>query len=773
MTETRVIIDNDREATPDQMVTMQDGIEASIDHIVGDTLVPTRGYAGMLVSYQGTVVTVGAGRLYNTSKVYAFDTASTFDMVNHLPLATKRTVLITAYGSEVDTDVAQVNFLIEAESTPTAPVYKPSGVATTHKRLAIVGAAYGDEAANPVDPDVGLSVPVARITLTPAGIASCVNLDANGVPNLSDHEDRIEDIEAFDAKIGPQVSSLATDLANLAKQITSPADNQQLQRIELRLADLDAAVGIPSTAADSSADTLFNSTNTDIANVLSHVTVDEGWRFPDAAANDTVPSLFNPFDTAGSVKGGLLIPTYTRYPRRNTGAPTGSVLANSYTYNPVAYTEKTITSSVTNYGKSYTVSQGGFGAFSYNGLNAAGSTYDPITGIYTLKNGETFKAQYLGATSLFDVLFDVKQYRLTEFWTTTVTSDPYWDAVVQAPVSISGYHVAMSELIGQDQWIDAVGFTLKALDAQGDVTVIVCEATSTAAPDPTKVLSKVTIPYASLLTGTETVAPLPSPVLLSAGKRIAYILVTTGAHTVATTDSSNYPGGTFFALAPSGYAAADLTKNLCLTIYGCKFAASVASLQLQNLQLAGGIENISIQAQSIAPASTSVIYEMQLAGVWTALSSDNIGLLNAGGALPPNVPFRVTFSGTPDMMPALNLAGTTIHTSRPDTTMTAVWPATPRTPPVSTQHITVIEQMDSFDSGYHTAAVKLLTGAGYTTQTSPSTVSDDTTSVPGSVIRTSTFNLGAAVASYKVMTSATTSTSLKVFSVSNIKDYVL
>ena len=771
MTEKRVIIDLDREATPDQMVTMQDGIEDSIDHIVFDTLVNDRGYSGLNVSVNGTKITVGVGRYYAAGKVYAFDTPLEIDVLGKLPQATKRMVLITAYSTEGETDKEQVNFLDAAASTPQAPVYKPQAVATTYSRLAVVQPAYGDEAPNPPTPGYGLALPVAQLLLTPAGItiqAGGYNLSDGLVPNLQAVEARVDALEVFEAKVGPQVSSLASDLATLANQLKSSASQGVIGRILLRIASLDSKVGIPSNAADSSADYLLDGTNTDLTHPLSNCKVQEGIRFADDNAATTVLNLFNPFETAAAIKGGVLFPMYDRYLRRTTGPKTGTVQANSYTYNPVSYTQKTETRTRTRFGTQFQVCTNS--AFWNSG------SYDPITSIFTLySTGETFKAAF--DLNGLPYIYSADGYahipiRLQQFWTDTV-SDTYWDAVVQAPQSLAGYHMAESELIGQDQWVDAVGFYLDKVDSQGPVTVLVCEAGKNAAPKPTAVLAQVTVPYAQLVAG-ENIAALPTPVLITAGKRISYVVVTAGAHALQTTDGANFPQGTFFVLAPSGYAQGDLTKHLRLNIYGCKFRQATTTIQLQNLQLAGGITSIDILAGTIAAASVSVQYSIQVAGVLLPLSAASVGLLNAGGSLPPNLPLYVTFTGTPDMQGAVNLAKSTVTVSRPKTVLAHVWPKNPRTPPVPSANIRAIVRYESYDAAQHSWGAKLLTGASrpYLTQTAPNSFSD-VVYADGSVERTYVWNLGAAVSAYQLLTTSTATTPFKVGLGAWIKDFVL
>ena len=779
MTETRINILLDMELTPDVLVGMQDGPEASLDHVVGDTLVPDRGYAGLVASFAGTVVTIGTGRLYNAGKVYAFDTPATFDVLakSKLPVATKRIMLLVAYGTEQDSAPEQVNFLVEAQSTPAAPVYKPQAMATEHQRLAVVQDAYGDEAPNPVYPGTGLALPVAVAVLGPTGILSLQNIVDGQVPNLSDIARRTAALETFEATIGPEVSTLAATLAGLS---AAPNDQAQIGRLFLAIADLDAKVGIPSNAADASSDYLLDGTNSDLAHPLSNCRVMEGIRFADDGAADAVLDRFNPFETLSVVMGGVLFPAYDSYVRQTTGPATGDVIANAYTYQNVTYTQKTIARSRVRYGADFDVCT--------NSSFWNSGTYNPITSIFTLPDGETFRAAYdpsqtaatgagsgttasnaIGYVGADGNVYLHEMVRLEQFWTDTV-SETYWDAVVQAPQVVPGFHLAESFLNGQEFWLPAVGFSLTALDAQGDVTVMVVQAGDNAQPNPASVLASVTVPYARLALG-KNVAAFATPILVEAG-HVAIVIATTGSHRIATTDGASFPQGTFFALSPSGYAAGDLTKHLALDLYSVKFRQSVLSVQLKNLQLAGGITSIDILGGTVVPGATALTYEIQLGGVWVPLSGLTTGQLNAGGALNPNIPLRVTLAGTPDMMPALDLAHSNAHVSRPKTSLAHVWPKAPRTPPVSSSQIRVIQRFEAYDPAQHSWGGRLLTGTGYLVQTAPSSFTD-VIGADGALTRTSVYNLAAAVASYKVLTLGTATTPLDVDHGASIKDYVL
>jgi len=85
-------------------------------------------------------------------------------------------------------------------------------------------------------------------------------------------------------------------------------------------------------------------------------------------------------------------------------------------------------------------------------------TYDPISGIFTLKDGETFKAAFDLTGGIYSANSGGLSHvsvRLQEFWSDTV-SDPYWDRITTTN-QISGAQIVETFPIGQDAWLHSVG----------------------------------------------------------------------------------------------------------------------------------------------------------------------------------------------------------------------------------------------------------------------------------------------------------------------------
>lgn len=751
------------ENVPEDINNMQTYVADSIDHIVADTIVDTPKFSGFAAAKSGPAqVTVASGRLYNNGKVYAKTVPTVYDFVAQLPVAAKRIVIISTWGSEVDTGATPRNVLLAAQSTPQNPVYQPQVLEIVHARVANLGTSLGAEAPDPVAPVIDSSLlQVARVVLTPTGVESVTMFSDNEAPNLADVEVRVDGLEVFEAAARPQLASLASDIARLSNDSQGRSNNELTGRMLGRLAILEAKNGIPSNAADSSADFFLDPATSDLANLSSNCKVEEGVRFADDGKASQALSLFNPLNPIATVANGVLFPAYDPVVRVNTGRITGWNQISSYSYSVQEWVQKMMTRTRIRYGNAFSVCTNS--AFWNTG------TYNSVTGTFQ-RNGETFAVlgvewQDPGANLAWH-----KVYRLAAFWVDTY-EEPYWDFINETG-SFTGAQIAESFPVGQDFWLSGVGLTFNQLDSTGSVTVAICECNDTGEPEPSKTLTRATLARSALnISPAKTVFTFPTPVYMQAGKRYAFVVITAANHWVGVSTANTFTEGMFFGLV-GGTHVPEPGKHIAADLYSCKFRQTVSQIDLGGLQLSGGIVAIDILAGSIAPSSVKLTYQVQIAGAWVSLDKATVGTLNAGGSLPPLLPFRAVFTGTQDMQPCINLADSSVTVARPKTSYTHFWPADPRTPPSSSSSIRATIRYENFDAAYHTAGAKLLSGSGYTTETSPSSYTDKTME-DGSIERTYVWNLGSAISSYKIKTTGTTTSPLNVFHEAWIKDWVL
>jgi hypothetical protein len=743
--ESRVIFQDGMDIDPADFNNLQDFAQQSIDDVVADGVTSGRKYAGFETAASGvTTITVRPGRFYSGGKVYVADAVFTKDFTTILPVATKKIVSVVVFATEVDTHSVPREFLINEDTGAS----EPRVVATEHARIANVNTSAGQENADPLPPVLDAAViEIARITLSPTGISTVEMIADNKLDSVQSVSDRVEDLEAFQADAAPSIVALGSDIAALKTASKENTDQAVFGRILTRLATLEAKAGIPTTATDSQADFLLDASKTDLPNSL--VKVEEGARFADEAADTKQLQIFDALNPKAKIVNGVMFPAYNRAVRLKVGNRSGEVQASAYTYQTHNMVERTVSRQRLRVGYNYTL--------------AATVSYWGLTNYYYWN---TFK--YVGETwTYFGRPFVGYSYvRLPYYWYDTV-EDHYWDQVT-VDHAVPGAQVAETFLNANDMWLDAVGLTFTRLAADGSVTVCVCE-TDRGMPDLGKVISFNTVTRDALLLNTETVIPL-QPVFLEGGKRYAILIITAADHWLATTQGENFPQGTFFYVLDGAYQQGDGSKDLCFTLYAAKFTASRAVIDMQPLSLSGGISSIDMIASTIVPGGANLTYEVQISNVWVPLSEADPGALGAGGNIPPLLPLRAVFTGTPDVMPAVTLTGSQVMISRPRTSLTHV--SAERDLPASSTQIRVIARLEAFDAAHHTCTCKLLTGAGYTTETDPSStvdvVNDD-----GSIERTFVFNLGAGVTSFKSKISGTTDSALNTFNIAWRKDYAL
>jgi len=749
--ERRVKFQDRMDIDPKDFNNLQDFVQASLDHIVADGISPDRKFAGFEVAQSNTVsIEVDPGRLYSNGMVYVRDTAFTKNFAANLPVATKKHVLVVIYGQEIDTDEGAREFIINEESGQA----ESATVAQERTRQCAINTMIGAESPDPLDPmiDAG-ALAVARIVLTTNGVASVEMLVDNKLPSVADLDGRVGDLEIFQQQLGPKVQSIDADIANLKESSRGNVSQAAYGRVLSRVAVLESAAGVPAEAVDSAVDFFLDTDRSNLAHANSNCKVQEGIRFADAN-NSTKPlALFNPLDSGAKIVGGVLFPAFTREKRLTVGPRQSEIQVSGLTYATTEMVQKTMSRTRVRYGPEFTVctNAGWWGAVT--------DQYVPRTFTH---NGETF--ENLGVT------WDGPAHgwvRVRQYWK-DVYEEPYWAAVTVGH-SVPGAQIAETFLNANDMWLEAIGLIFTKLAPTGTVTIAVCD-TIRGMPDLESVISVTTVDRPALALNAETVIPI-QPVFLQGGKRYAFVVITSADHWLATTGGVNFPQGTFFTVIDGAYQQGDGTKDLCFTLYAAKFAQSRATIQLETLQLDGGMAAIDILTDNVRPGSSDLTFEIQIAGVWYPLAPTEQAALGVGGSIPPTVPIRAVFTGTPSVMPCLRLTNSTCKVSRPKTTLTHISDVQ-TLPGVGSDEIVVICRYEYFDAAHHTATTKLRTGAGYNTVVAASGHTD-AIAEDGSIVRSWLFALGAPVTSFVVQNEATTDSELLTFHYAYRKHYAI
>ena len=649
----------------------------AIAHLVLDAVTASLKFTGGAVSAKSaTEVDVAALRFYNGGKVYASEQTETLNLFQYLPLVAKKCVAVVVWGEVIDTDVQPRDFLVDLTTGAT----EPQAVAMAKLWKANVNLQPGNESVDPQPPVLQTgTLAIALVYLTPGGVERIELQDASRLPTLQGHEQRLFEHEAWRTQAEPRISSIATDLAGLAKKTMSLVGRDTVVELANDVARLKAKVNLPTAYASYESDYYGNTDKTDAAGVGYSAAVRNGLLFPTAGQASVGLALFNPYD-AGIKRSAedLVLPAYTDRARIQTSGYSGDISASQYQVQSQTIREYTATVWDYTYGWNYNYYNGWWNSWYWN-------YYGYNWGWYG----------YYG----YRVARQETRYELQ-----TVTT------------SYNGAIIGQTFLVSNAMWLTKVGLQFTQIGASGDVMVAVCE-TEGGKPDLLKTLTRVTVARSDLKKyPEETAIPVP-PVLLEAGKRYALVLITQGDHRLATVSGNDYTQGTLFFGTDGDYFTGDLTKDLMFTLYAAQFAQPRVEVVLQSVSLAGGISDINIAAPQIVPDGCELRYEIQVGGKWYPLGDAAMRL----STLPDIVPLRLVLLGTSDLAPAFRLAPNAITGSRAATSL-AHWSKL-RTLAAPSSSITVQVVVAQWDAAHHTLACEIKSGA--TTYTPATTVVRD------------------------------------------------
>lgn len=718
---------------------LQDYVRTAMDDIVTDAVSATRKFSGLMVSKTGQVeVTIGLGRVYDAGGVYALRAVLTQSLATYVAAAARRMVTVSVYGQEVETDVETRDYLTDVD----AGTVEPRAVSMTRSRDAQIVFTAGAEAADPVPPAVPAThVVVANIMLDTTQIISISMQDQNQVVSTDALDIRTDLLEAFRAIIEPRVTSLASDLADLANRMNGLSSQSDLSRVYLDLARVKESLRFPSDASGFDSDFFLEPSKSDTSNskLLGYdAKVEEGIRFNDANANQFEISLFSANDPNAASAGGYLMPKYSNVLKIQTGNYTDSLGIAQYGYQVHSMQVGYMSRTRIRYGGSYTVCTNG------NNFSTPGEVVNTAN-LYDFNTVE-----YSTVTNNPPTLDHPYAWTRTDYYWLDTWEEPFMYEVT-TDLSITGAQVAQTFLVSNDIIATQLGFYITAKAANEDIHIALCEVTA-GQPDLDKVCLKTTYAQANIVTGWN-LCPI-QPTFLAKGKRYAFVFISNANHQIGMTSGQSYLDGTFFYSTDGIYYMGDLTKDMMLQVYGASFASSQVAIEFAPINLDGGFRDVDILAEQWVPGSCELVYEMRPNGTgeWQPLIADNSGVL---GVAPPLAQFRARFIGTTDMMPILHLTGSRVSVSRPKTAYKHV-STTMTVPALSnvTHNLTFVNLLEMFDPTPHTYGISVRVGSTeYTPDTTVTELMDITAK---RYQKTYTFSLPAGTTQFLIEQTGTT-----------------
>lgn len=667
-------------------------------HVVTDAITGERQFVGMTVSARSaTELEVATGRLYDgsTGKVFALDPAQVHSVFAMLPLQDQKWVAVSVFGAEEDTDIQPRDFLIDLQTREV----EPEAVAMQRRRAATVHIAQGLESPTPErpEPPTGYTL-IAHVRLSPTGVQEVVLADNRRLPNLQRVDARLRVAEGWMLAAEPRIAHIMSDIAGLGSELAKRASIDHVVALALDMAKVKERMEIPDDYAFYGADHFLTDDESDTAHPDYLADAYEGARPVTVATQTGALSLLNPMDPEARVSAGaLLLPAYDEVTRLRMENRAGELAINQYQYQTFNAVQKTITRERVRYGEQLT-------ACTNNAFWKAGQ-YDPVTGILR-RNGELWEVP-LEQRHLVNK--EHQLLRLKRVWIDT-WEEPYWD-IVNTEHVVQGSVLAQTVLMAQTGWLTSVEVFVTSADPAGGLTVMLTEA-ALGQPDVAKVLARATLAPGAVTAGWLKV-PFTDPVLVESGKRYALVLVSGAGHRVGFCKGTEYTQGILMYAQDGAYFTQAAERDLMLRLNFARFNSPRAVVQMQPLQLAGGIQELDMLYDAAVPAGCRLVWEYQTGGQWrpiTAESSPQFG----GAAL---VPLRALFIGTQDLMPALRPSTAQVTVSRRGNAFVHV--STNRVLSTPSKTIRVRLLLEDFDAAAgHTVDCRLIVGGALVAATS-------------------------------------------------------
>ncbi|PTW53923.1 hypothetical protein C8N35_11543 [Breoghania corrubedonensis] len=737
MTDRQVIINDYQEVPASDFMAMQDYAQAGVDALVKYAIHDGQAYAGFTVTGSGTFeVTIAPGIYVSAGKMYVTRAAATRDLVEYQPVANKVAVAIVVWGASVDQSPEYRDFVVNLETEET----EARQVNLERARIANLGTIGGVESGDPQYPTIPLDrIAIAYVILTPTGIEEIITNTVNDLASSRRNDQRLDVIEDWQALAEPRISTIATDVANLSNAQSGRVTSEDLFQVAGDVARLKEAAGLPDDYADYGADHFLDEDETDTEDLEYLAKVEEGIRFAPANKATSELALFSSINAQVTLTNGLLLPKFTSALRTSVTGYVGEQSITQYTQTSFDVVQKAMSRQRIRFGQIFEVCT--------NSAWWRSGSYDPVTNIFT-RDGETFEV----VESFREHTHNHLSYRIAQFWTDSY-EEPYWD-VVTSTYTLNGAQVAQTFLNSQAGWLTGVDLTFTRRGTSGNVHLTICELTPSGTPDLANAIQQTTIDFLNLRQYPAATTVSFTPTYLTAGKRYAMVLTTQGDHYIGMADGGAYLSGTFFYSTDGAYFAGDITKDMMFGLRFAKFSGSRVAVDLQPLNLDGGIAGIDLLSSMVTPDACDLTFQVQLNTGWVPVSEIST---NALAGLPPLLPLQAVFQGTPDLHAGLFLAGSEVSVERPRTTFKHI--STPRILAGASDTVRVEWSLGNWNAPHHTFTAVLRAGG---VDESPDVVED--TALPDNRLRrVMTFNLDAPVASFQIVASGTTTTALDVF----------
>ena len=763
--ERRLQIQDFQKVSREDFTSLSEFPRESFDDLIGKLLIPDKAYAGFTVAESGVAeVTVGPGRLLYNGAMYLNDTegGTVLSLLAMLPTATRRWVALAAWGEEVQAETEPRTFLTDVVTRAT----QARVVSTEIRRWANIATIAGTEGPDPAKPISAENYSIfAYVLLDTAGIVEIEMNELELVPTLREADNRLNENDAWRAKVGNRLDTLASDLAGLAARLFGMARQDFVLDVVRDLSRVKETLNLPDDYEAWGSDHFVTTDESDLLHVDYLAEVEEGLHFPPAAVSTAQIALLNQFDANQLTAENFMLPVYDELPRIAVLGKDSEQAVSQYPFQTQTTVKRHKARVRHRYGRKFLINP------NVMWLSAMG--YVPATPVKTL----LFLPSETHLIFPSDKLF-FKPIRKKFVWIDKWEVRWYWENVTTTEM-VSGSTLAQTFLNSQDGWLTSLDLFFTRVAGAGDVTVLLCECTESGSPNLAAVLGKAILEQEDMRTyPTKTNVPF-TPTFCAAGQRLAIVLLTGANHYVALVTGNKFAQGSLFYSTDEAWFQGDLIKDMAFVANFAQFRSPITVLQLQPVSLSGGIAAIDVLTQGIIPPQCAVSWQIQHPVLgWIELNdtADSDPDAHPFNGLPPQLPFRVVLVGTTASMPGIGVGpNSQVKASRPRSDFRHISTVRDAGTNINAVHLDV--RLDNWRGApFHTFTPRLRVAApGYATIENFDTMVEEPApdDPDNAVIRRYTFTGLTPAPSYKIQLEGTTDNVLTPFDVSERVDVAL
>ena len=665
--------------------------QAAIDDLVADTIgYPNHWAAFTVAKASAQEVTISPGRYVAGREVYAQEEAITLNLQIHIPVALsdQRWVAILLRGEEV-TENENRAFETSEDVEVSVPVMR-STPKRIRRRVTVVVQA-GEINPVPVKPAVAeTDACIAYVLLKATGIPEDGGIEPGAstrVKTLYEVEGRVAELEVDLSALFLRTAVIETQITNLNDKVTEIPRREIIRQMQRDIGASRLLLDLPDEARAYVYDNGLVPDRWDTGHGSWLAMVREGIRYGFAFTGGNRLEPTAP-EAAEILKvGDRLVPAFDQVVRIANTVVDTTVNISQLAHTEVEAIMKTVPRIRVTYGPTIQVceNQAGWAALA-----------DAQIGTMLRHDGEEFEVvDYYGDwEGLPDhSLYGIRQIRRE------VIEEAYWEYKTVA-VGVNGSIFSQTFLVAQPMIATSLSLYFSRVGADGDVHLLLVETTPSAAPQVEKVIATATLAHAGIVQGWNNI-PLPLT-MLEAGKRYAWVTVTTGAHSLGASTGNKFANGTSFQLTDGAFAQGDLERDFAFMLYAARFRSPRTIVPFNPIALLGGMTELDLLYSGWEPGGTRLQWEIKPAGQseWRLLEDGNPAA-NALVGLPASTEIRLVMVGTQDLAPMIQVDAWCRWTaSRNRGDMKAISEAFDFG--LSTTTIQTLYTVDQFDPAHHT-----------------------------------------------------------------------